>query len=72
MARTLTDISGPYDAVVEEYFPPDAVSNRVAFYDAKEDAALYKEREKIMIESCMRFIDFDKLDCIPMSEYIMA
>ena len=71
ITRALTDDAPVYDAIVEENFPPEAITSRAAFYDAVGNEDLYQAREKAMIESCMRFIDFDKMDCIPMSEYIL-
>jgi len=55
-------------AMIEENFPPEAMSSEQAFYGAKDDVDL-KARQRTMIESCARFIDFDKIDVIPMSEY---
>jgi hypothetical protein len=42
-----------------------------AFYDAVGDEEKRKKRETAMFQSCMRFIDFDKIDRIPTSEYVM-
>lgn len=71
VVKMLTEDTPMHDAIIEENFPEAAIHSRMAFYDAGEDTALYKERERIMVESCARFIDFDNMDCIPMSEYIM-
>ncbi|MEH6593546.1 MAG: hypothetical protein V7746_24985 [Halioglobus sp.] len=71
VVRPLTYLAPPIDAIIEENFPEAAMTDRRAFYDAVDDEALYKEREQAMIDSCMRFIDFDKIDCIPTSEYNM-
>lgn len=71
IVRSLTDSSAHFDAIVEENFPAAAIADRMAFYDAGNDQGLYKEREGLMIESCAKFIDFDQIDCIPTSEYIM-
>ena len=56
-------------AIVEENFPAAAMTSRHAFYDAEGDEALYQLREKQMMESTMRFIDFEDINCIPTSEY---
>ena len=69
--RKLDADSPDIDAIIEENFPEAAIHGRPAFYDAGDDEALYQEREKIMVESCMRFIDFDRIDCIPTSEYVV-
>jgi hypothetical protein len=60
------------DAIVEENFPPEAMTDREAFYAASGNPALKAEREKRMIDSCLRFIDFDRIDCIPTSEYVVT
>lgn len=60
------------DAIVEENFPADAMTDREAFYDAAGNPGLKAEREKRMIDSCLRFIDFDRIDCVPTSEYLLS
>lgn len=78
VARILTDNSLSQnlaiDAIVEENFPPAAMSSAHAFYKAVDDKgnnddALLRENQKAMFGSVLRFIDLDKLDCLPMSEY---
>ena len=69
--QSLTPDALHQDAIIEENFPAPAIHSRMAFYDAGDDNDLYRERERKMIDSCTRFIDFKKMDCIPMSEYIM-
>lgn len=71
IVRPLTASAPAFDAIVEENFPVAAMSDRAAFYNAVGDQALYKKREQQMIDSCIRFIDFDQLDCIPSSEYVV-
>lgn len=71
IVRPLTYAAPPYDAIVEENFPEAAMTDRMVFYDSVGDKAKFKEREQRMMESCSRFIDFDKIDCIPTSEYTM-
>jgi hypothetical protein len=71
IVRTMTYGAAVYDAIIEELFPPEAMSDPNAFYAAGDDDKLREDRQRIMIESCARFIDFDKIDCIPTSEYIM-
>lgn len=70
VTRPLTYAAAPYDAIIEENFPDAAISDRMAFYDAAGDKPLFEQRQQAMVDSCVRFIDFDKIDCIPMSEYI--
>ncbi|MDG2046642.1 MAG: hypothetical protein P8J79_05435 [Halioglobus sp.] len=58
-------------AVVEENFPPEAMASDHAFYATGGDEALLQKHRSAMIESCARFIDFQKIDVIPMSEYLV-
>ena len=58
-------------AVVEENFPPEAMTSDHAFYATEGNETLLQEHMKTMIDSCARFIDFEKIDVIPMSEYLI-
>jgi hypothetical protein len=60
------------DAIVEENFPAEAMTDREVFYNAVGNPALKAANEKRMIDSCVRFIEFDRIDCIPTSEYVLA
>lgn len=71
IVRSLTYAAPPYDTIVEENFPDEAMTDAQVFYDAVGDEEKRQKHEQQMIESCMRFIDFDKLDRILMSEYVM-
>ena len=71
IVRRLTYAAPPYDAIIEENFPEGAMTDRMVFYDSVGDKEKLKERVQRMVESCQRFIDFDKIDCMPTSEYIM-
>jgi len=57
-----------FHAIVEENFPPRAMTSDREFYGVSSDTDL-KTNLDAMLESCARFIDFDKIDVIPMSEY---
>jgi hypothetical protein len=71
IARPLTYTAPQYDAIVEEHFPAGAMSDPMVFYDAAGDEAKLQQRKKTMRDSVLRFIDFDKIDCLPMSEYTL-
>ncbi|MCX5998732.1 MAG: hypothetical protein NTU41_03860, partial [Chloroflexi bacterium] len=71
VVRQLTYSAPPYNAIVEENFPEGAMTDPMVFFDSVGDKAKLKERFKRMIESCARFIDNDKMDCIRTSEYVM-
>jgi hypothetical protein len=71
VVRPLDEVSPWVDAIVEENFPPEAMTSDHAFYDTGGDEALLQERMKAMMESCVHFIDFESIDVIPMSEYLL-
>jgi len=71
IVRPLTPAAPPCDAIIEEYFPGEAMTDPMVFYNAVGDEAKRKRHEKAMFDSVARFIDFDKIDRIPMSEYTM-
>lgn len=70
ITRPMTYAAPPFDAIVEENFPPEAMTSQHAFYGVETDEAL-QANLKAMIDSCVRFIDFDKIDVIPTSEYLI-
>jgi hypothetical protein len=55
-------------AMIEENFPPEAMTSDQAFYGVSNQVQL-DENMATMMKSCARFIDFDRIDVIPMSEY---
>lgn len=69
--QVLGEGSLPFDAIVEENFPPDAMASDHAFYATGGDESLLQQRMTAMMESCARFIDFEHIDVIPMSEYLV-
>ncbi len=71
VVRLLSDSTPPCDAIVEENFPPEAMASDHAFYDSGGDEARLQAHMTAMMESCARFIDFDQLDVLPMSEYLI-
>ena len=71
VVRPLTYAAPVYDAIVEECFPSDAMNNQHAFYNAVGDDAKFQRHLQTMIDSCQRFIDFDKIDVVPTSQYVI-
>ncbi|CAB3794097.1 hypothetical protein LMG28688_03854 [Paraburkholderia caffeinitolerans] len=71
VVRALTRAAPQYDAIVEECFPAAAMSDPYAFFDAVGDEEKFQRNLQTMMESCARFIDFDKIDVIPTSQYIV-
>lgn len=69
IVRPLTYGAPAYAAVVEECFPARAFSDPSVYFDAEGSAARLELHQARMAESCARFIDFDRIDCIPTSQY---
>jgi hypothetical protein len=70
VVRNLTDGAPQVHAIVEESFPDAALDSPHAFYDADNDEAL-QTRVKTMIDSCARFINFERITVVPMSDYLL-
>ena len=71
VVRGLTDGAPPYDGIVEETFPIEALSDPHVFYDAATQDELKANLDR-MIESCQRFLDFEPLETTHMSEYYLG
>lgn len=74
IVKTLTEGAPVFDAVVEEHFPPEAMSCAHTFFDAVTETGeksdeLLNERATVMLNSCVRFIDFETITVIPTSHY---
>ena len=69
IVRPLTYGAPTYAAMVEECFPAKALHDEAVYFDAIDDPARLAENQARMAESCARFIDFDRVDCIPTSQY---
>lgn len=72
VVRVLTEGALASHAIVEENFPPEAMTSDHAFYATGGDEAVLKAHMEAMMASCSRFIDFAHIDVIPMSEYLIA
>lgn len=72
IVRGLSYAAPPLHAMIEENFPPEAMRSNYAFYAVEEgDEAGLARNSTAMMESVARFIDFDRIDVIPMSEYLL-
>lgn len=71
VARRLTAGAPAWDGIVEETFPLEALTDPRVFYDARSDEELERNLRR-MVASCRRFLDFEPLECTPMSEYFLA
>lgn len=65
----LTADAPPYDAFVEECFPPAAMTDPHVFFDAANDPEQFDDNLRRMTESCEAFIDFSRIDIIPTSQF---
>lgn len=72
VVRPLTPGAPPWAAIVEEGFPAEAAVNPEVFYDAVGSPEKLKENQQRMIESCGKFIDFDRIESHPMSTYVFG
>lgn len=71
VVQALTAGAPPWRGIVEEGFPPEALRDLRAFYDAGADEAKYRRNLELMMASCARFIDFDRIDVLATSEYVL-
>ena len=71
VVRALSHAAPVLDAVVEECFPAAAMTSPHAFFDAVGDDAKLQRHVQAMMDSCHRFIDFDAIDVVPTSQYVI-
>lgn len=71
IVRALTSEAPPYSAMVEECFPMEAMRDPYCFFDAIGDDAKFRRNTEAMAASCSRFIDMDKIDVIPTSQFVI-
>ncbi|MFV3307638.1 hypothetical protein ACNFBT_20430 [Pseudomonas sp. NY15181] len=69
VVQVLTPGATPLAAIVEEGFPPAAMTDPMAFFDAPGDEAKFQHNLAVMMDSCQRFIDFDQLGVVLTSQY---
>jgi hypothetical protein len=69
VVRALSADAPAIDAIVEECFPPAAMTDFKTFFDAPGDEAKFKRNLQRMMESVNRFIDQGTIDVIPTSQY---
>ncbi len=67
--RPLTYGAPDFAAMVEECFPAAAFTDEQVYFDAVDDPAKLKANQTRMADSCARFIDFDRIDCLPTSQF---
>lgn len=69
VVRPLTYGAPDYAAMVEECFPIEALADETVYYDAVGNPDKLARNQQAMMESCGRFMDFDRVDCIPTSQF---
>ncbi len=69
IVRPLSYAAPGYSAIIEENFPAAAMTSQQAFYAAEGDEERYRANLRAMMDSCARFIDRDRIDVVPTSEY---
>jgi len=70
IVRALSPDAPAWAAVVEEGFPIEALTDPMAFYDARGDKARFQANLNRMIAAVSSFLALDKVESHPMSEYV--
>ena len=71
VVRKLTPDGPDYDAIVEECFPAGAMTDPYVFFDAVGDEAKFQRNLKRMMDSVHRFIEMERIEVVPTSQYPM-
>ena len=69
LVNALTDDAPEFAAFIEECFPLEALTDPYAFFDAVGDKAKFERNRAAMMESCGRFVDFDKIEVLITSQF---
>jgi hypothetical protein len=69
VVRALTDGAPPWAGIVEEGFPSAAVTDPMLWYRADGSSERMQKNLGRMIESVQAFLDIDRVESHPMSEY---
>lgn len=69
IVRPLTYGAPGYAAMIEECFPIEALNDTAVYYDAVGDPAKLEANAAAMMDSVGVFIDFERMDCIPTSQF---
>jgi hypothetical protein len=70
VVRSLSENAPAFDGIVEELFPPEALTDLHAFFDAIGDDAKLDENMTAMGESTARFGAGESIDVVPTSQYV--
>ena len=69
VVEPLTEGAPPFVGIVEECFPPEAMTDPMAFFDAVGDPDKFKRNLGRMMDSCARFITPGTIDVFATSQY---
>ena len=69
VVRALTPGAPPWAGIVEEGFPVEAVTDPMRWYKAEGSPETLQRNVRRMLESCQAFLDLDRVESHPMSEY---
>ena len=68
IVRALTPNAAPWDGIVEESFPIEALTDPLVWYNTKDEKE-YQARLARMIASVTAFLDLENMESTPTSEY---
>lgn len=72
VTRALTAEAPPWSGLVEEGFPSDAVTDPMRWYAAEGDPEKLRENIGRMVASVQAFLDIDRVESHPLSEYVLG
>ncbi len=72
VVRALTPDAPPWDGIVEELFPAEAMTDPHVFFDAVGDDERLAANQGAMIDSVSSFLDLGALDVVPTSRYVVV
>lgn len=72
VARALTPDAPAWRGLVEEGFPSDAVTDPMRWYKADGDPKKLRENIGRMVSSVQAFLDIDRVESHPLSEYLLG
>jgi hypothetical protein len=72
VVRPLTPDAPRWVAIVEEGFPREALTDQKVFYAAGDSDEVLGRNRGCMIESCRKFIEFDRLESHVFSQYVLS
>ncbi len=72
VVRPLTAHAPAWDGIVEEGFPAEAVGDPMLWYEAGGSRELLQQRIERMLASCRGFLDLERVESHPLSEYVFG